>query len=382
MRFTAEANHGEATLSIRQRGVKLAWRVRLNGKELGGLAMMEEPLVLTLPVPPNALRDGENVVAVVSPSGDDDIVVDELTLDPRPLAEALSEASVVVEVRDTDSGARLPCRITVVDDRGALAPLYAPPDLHLALRPGVAYTTLGQARLGLRPGRYTIYATRGFEYGLGQREVNLVAGGAESVALAIGREVATPGWVACDTHVHTFTHSGHDDASIEERVVTLAGEGIELPIATDHNHLTDLRPAADRAGLTGLFTPVIGDEVTTRRGHFNAFAFAAADRVPGFQTDDWADLIEGIRAGSSQRVVILNHPRDLHGKFRPFDAANFNDVTGFARRGGGVTHLRRRSRRSTRGRCSRTRCSCSATGSPSGITGPWSRRSGRATATT
>ena len=103
VRFTAEANHGEATLSIRQRGVKLAWRVRLNGKELGGLAMMEEPLVLTLPIPPNALRDGENVVAIVSPAGDDDIVVDELTLDPRPLAEALSEASVVVEVRDADS---------------------------------------------------------------------------------------------------------------------------------------------------------------------------------------------------------------------------------------------------------------------------------------
>ena len=221
----------------------------------------------------------------------------------------------------------------MVDDRGALAPLFAPPDLRLALRPGVAYTALGQARLGLRPGRYTVSATRGFEYGLAQREVSLVAGGAETVALTIRREVATPGLVACDTHVHTFTHSGHGDATIEERVVTLAGEGIELPIATDHNHLTDLRPAADRAGLTGLFTPVIGDEVTTRRGHFNAFSFAVADRVPGFQADDWPELIEGIRAGSTERVVILNHPRDLHGKFRPFDAANFNEVTGSPRDG-------------------------------------------------
>ena len=57
-----------------------------------------------------------------------------------------------------------------------------------------------------------------------------------TVPLAIRREVATPGLVACDTHVHTLTNSGHGDATIAERVVTLAGEGIELPIATDHNY--------------------------------------------------------------------------------------------------------------------------------------------------
>ena len=127
VRFAAEVNHGEATLSIRQRGVKLAWRVRLNGRDIGGLFVMEEPLVLTLPVPPGALRDGENVVAIASPPGNDDIVVGELTLDPRPVAEALGEAFLDVQVRDADSPEPLPCRITVVDERGALAPLFAPP---------------------------------------------------------------------------------------------------------------------------------------------------------------------------------------------------------------------------------------------------------------
>ena len=61
-------------------------------------------------------------------------------------------------------------------------------------------------------------------------------------------------------------------ATIDERAVTLAGEGIELPIATDHDHLTtDLADAAGRMGVASEFTPVVGDEVTTRIGHFNAF---------------------------------------------------------------------------------------------------------------
>jgi hypothetical protein len=337
VRFTAEPPRGEATLTIRQRGVKLAWRVRLNDRDLGALTVMEEPLVLTLAVPPGALREGVNALTIACGAGNDDIMVDELALDPRPLAEVLAEASLDVRVRDADSGLPLPCRITVVDERGALAALSAPADLRRAIRPGVAYTADGLARLGVRAGRYTVHATRGFEYGLAEDEVSVEPGQAANISLAIRREVATPGLIACDTHVHTLTHSGHGDATIEERVVTLAGEGIELPIATDHNHLTDLGPTAARAGVAAAFTPVIGDEVTTQRGHFNAFAFAAGGAAPGFQTADWPELIRGIRAGSSDRVVILNHPRDLHGKFRPFDPENFNAVSGAPKSAGEFT---------------------------------------------
>jgi hypothetical protein len=258
----------------------------------------------------------------------------EITLDTRPSSVILDEVSLDVHVADADTGRPLPCRITLVDERGALVPLSATPDPHLAIRPGVAYTAVGHARLGLRPGRYTVYATRGFEYGLDERKITLESGERKRIALAIRREVPTPGLAACDTHVHTLTHSGHGDATIEERVVTLAGEGIELPIASDHNHLTDLGPTAGRLGLADAFTPVIGDEVTTRRGHFNAFPFSGRDPVPDAEKDDWSDLIRGIRAGLSDRVVILNHPRDLHGNFRPFDAANFPAARDAARRGG------------------------------------------------
>ena len=81
------------------------------------------------------------------------------------------------------------------------------------------------------------------------------------------------------------------------------------------------------------FTPVIGAEVTTKRGHFNAFPFSIDSPVPNFGIEEWPQLMESIRSAPGVRVVILNHPRDLHSKFRPFDESIFNAVTGENRRG-------------------------------------------------
>jgi hypothetical protein len=248
-------------------------------------------------------------------------------------ADADPGGTLDVRVTDADSGRDLSCRITVVDERGDLAPIVANADPRLAFRPGVVYTVDGRARLDLRPGRYTVHATRGFEYGLDTKVVTVNEGDQKPVALAIRREVPTPGLVACDTHVHTFTNSGHGDATIEERLVTLAGEGVELPIATDHDILTDYVAAMRRLGLQGAFTPVIGEEVTTRRGHFNAFPFRAGDQVANPLIEDWPSLFREIRAGAPDRVIILNHPRDAHSGFRPFGPENFNDVTGEDRNG-------------------------------------------------
>src|SRR5262249_39573010 len=136
-------------------------------------------------------------------------------------------------------------------------------------------------------------------------------------------------------HIHTLTYSGHGDATIDERVLTLAGEGVELPIATDHDVLVDFDPIARRRGVRSSFTPVIGDEVTTRAGHFNAFPFRVGGMPPDPRISDWPRLLRAIRSGtaSEDSVVILNHPRDLHAGFRPFDPTLFNLVTGSHRRG-------------------------------------------------
>ncbi len=333
VRFTAQANAREATLFLRQDDVKLDWGVELNGRRLGKLFLMEAPLVHALPVPAGALRDGENTLAITPPSGVDDIFVGDFRLDPRPQSKTLNQCTLAVEVRDGATRAGLPCRLTIVDDQGGLATLWASSEQSLAARPGVVYTRDGRARLGLPPGRYTVYATRGFEYGLDQHAVSLAVGQTKTVRLRLRREVPTPGLVSSDTHIHTFTLSRHGDATMDERQLTLAGEGIELPIATDHDVLADYREPAQRMRVQDRFTPVIGCEVTTAKGHFNIFPIAPGSAVPDKKIEDWPRLMQVMRATPGVQVVILNHPRNVHSGFQPFAATNFNAVTGENLRG-------------------------------------------------
>ncbi len=338
LRFTARAGSQDGTLFIRQDDVRQDWAVELNGQRLGVLFLMEANLVHTLRVPGGALCDGDNLLAIVPPKENDDIVLHEIRLDPRPPTEAVPEATLEVQVSDRATGRPVPCRITLVNRDGALAPLVAVTNgvaagSSLAVRPGVIYTGDGRARVGLPAGDFLVYASRGFEWSVATQQVHLARGDVHSVSLTLEREVPTPGFVACDTHVHTFTHSRHGDAALDERMLTLAGEGIELPIATEHNLLADYAEAARRLGVDRWFTPVIGDEVTTAAGHFNVFPVEAGSRVPDFRLTDWPALMKSIRATPGVRVVGLNHPRNVHNGFQPFAATNFNGVTGENRRG-------------------------------------------------
>jgi hypothetical protein len=55
--------------------------------------------------------------------------------------------------------------------------------------------------------------------------------------------------------------------------------------------------------------------------------------MPDARIEDWALLMKAIRSTPSVRVVVLNHPRNIHTNFQPFAATNFNAVTGENLRG-------------------------------------------------
>lgn len=328
--FRARANAGEATLLIRQREVRLRWRVALNNQVLGDLELNESSLQCALPVPPNVLREGDNTLEIRSPGKPDDIFVDEIALDERPKAAVLGEALVQVRVAaDGPVSQGLPCRLTIVDERGCLAPLAVAPGAPLAVRPGVIYTGDGRADFTLPAGTYTCHATRGFAYGLATSRLVLAPGQKTDLALKLAREVDTRGMVACDTHVHSREFSGHGDATADERALTLAGEGIMLAIGTDHNRFADYSEAARRMHVDRFFTCAVGNEVTTQVGHFNVFPVSDPHApVPDFKLTDWSPLMRSMLAVPGVQIVILNHPRDTYFNFAPFGPGNFNDVTG------------------------------------------------------
>jgi len=327
-RFQAKSNATEQTLRIWQRDVKLDWQVKLNGRRLGNLVAAEEALEALFALTKGSLRDGENILTIEAPKDLDDIEVGPITIVDKPGRDFLAGASIEVAVTDANSGKVLPSRLTLTRLDGTLQPLRAEPTASVAVRTGVVYVKDGKATIYTAPGDYVLHAGRGFEWGLERAKISLSAGGAQQVAFKLQREVPTEGWVAADSHIHTFTHSRHGDATIEERMITLAGEGIELAIATDHNHHADFAPVASKMGVSGYFTSVVGNEVTTNRGHFNAFPVERGSPVVKTKEDDWAKLVPLMRSAPGVKVITLNHPRDDHQGFIPFGETQFNPKTG------------------------------------------------------
>jgi hypothetical protein len=174
-----------------------------------------------------------------------------------------------------------------------------------------------------------IYAGRGFEYSVDRVAVDLARGATASRRLTIRREVDTTGWAAMDTHVHTATFARHGDATIEERMLTIAGEGIELPVSAEHNARVDFEAPARAAAVRPYFAPVLGTEVTTPAlGHFNVFPVPAGGRDIDQRSPDWARLRQSIAAAVARPVIVLNHGRDVHGGFRPLGPARHIGIAG------------------------------------------------------
>lgn len=107
-------------------------------------------------------------------------------------------------------------------------------------------------------------------------------------------------WLAGDLHAHTV----HSDGSltVDELATLAADRGLDFLAVTDHNttsHHAELAGAGGRAAITLL----PGQEVTTDRGHANAFG----ERIGWVDfrqpPDTWVD--QAARAGD---LLSINHP--------------------------------------------------------------------------
>lgn len=332
LRFEGQANRGEHVLYLRHRDVDNTWTATLNGTSIGALPKGKPMVPTFLVIPAGTLVDGANELAFRADTTTDDIVLGDVRLHLESLRRVLSLQPVEVRVTDGD-GAPLPAKVTItrVDDAQLTETYYQEGD-RIAVRKGIAYTADGNARFELSAGKYILHATRGTEWGLDRATIEVARAEPGSapvgpIELTIRREVDTEGFVAADTHIHTYTHSGHGDATVAERLVTLACEGVELAIATDHNHHTDYRPLQAEMQLGEHFTAVTGNEVTTEVGHFNAFPFDANATLPNYKLQDWVMLVDDMRAQGA-RVVILNHPRWPQIPTGPFGVYHLNRHSG------------------------------------------------------
>ena len=340
LRFSAEPNKSERALELKSGDVNSKCGVTLNSRRLGSLVKGKGGRgenIQYLKVPAGLLKKTGNVLVVqYEEKTTDDLYFGPLVLHARSVAamQRLAELEIIVTSKE-QPGQGLPCRLTIVRLVTKRARIVEEPaDLKvdkspkLAIRKGTVYTLDGRLELALKPGKNRVYATRGFEYGLAMARVDLSPEEKRRVELTLEREVDTSGYLAGDTHIHTLTYSGHGDASVAERVVTIAGEGIEVAVATDHNHHTDYSSWTSKAGSGSHYQSVIGNEFTTSIGHFNAFPADKDAKPANHRHSDWDKLLKAVRATPGVRVVICNHPRRQGFKKGPWGRIGMDPLTG------------------------------------------------------
>lgn len=180
-------------------------------------------------------------------------------------------------------------------------------------------------------GPYKIYASHGPEWTVASTVVTATAGQTGTLEFRLRRVVDTTGYVACEFHQHAL---GSPDSPVpfDDRLKSLAVEGIEFFASTDHDYVSDYDPYIDQFGLRPWIDSIPGIEATPfAYGHFNAWPLALMSDDPTGGAIDWAvgatqgfamlpgELWDALRTRGAQ-VVEVNHPRATSNAFASFQS--------------------------------------------------------------
>jgi hypothetical protein len=176
----------------------------------------------------------------------------------------------------------------------------------------------------LPAGTYLATASRGPEFTIDEKVVEIVKEENHALAFVIDRVVETPGLVAFDPHMHTTMSDG--SVSVSERIKSVVAEGIEVMVATDHNTVTDYASVLKKLRLDSALTVIPGSEVTVSDIiHYNTYPMLIRPGELGNGAiealgEEAGPLFTASRAKNPAILIEVNHPRagDL-GYFNNFN---------------------------------------------------------------
>jgi hypothetical protein len=189
------------------------------------------------------------------------------------------------------------------------------------------WTADGRISAPVRPGTYDLIVSRGPEYEVTTKTIELRPGAFAAEQVQLTPAFRSEGWVAGDFHIHAqpSTDSG---LPIATRVASCAAEGLEVAIATDHNYITDYAPVIASSGLDPWLLGVPGMELTTfEMGHFNGYPLRVDPGSTRGGEFRWAgqppqalfDQLRQLAVEPAKGIVQVNHPRQqVLGYFAQF----------------------------------------------------------------
>ncbi len=247
----------------------------------------------------------------------------DLVLDVSPGGE------LAIRVIDPDSSAKkLVSRVFVRGIDGTADPSFGPDHRGTGAGPLMDLPG-GEVTTPLPQGRYRVRATKGIEWSIDSTDITVAPGETTRVDLELRRVAASAHHVGCDLHVHARP-SFDSPVTMEERVLSLAAQGVGFAVPTEHNVVGNYAPGIALLDLQSELSTVTGVEVTTydpRFGHFGVFPYPLGAGVPPYRGSNAGAVFAAARRGDARRVVQVNHPRMGNG-IGYFNVMSFDPKSG------------------------------------------------------
>lgn len=274
---------------------------------------LEKPYALEIPLPPGLY----NVTANFFPAVDETLFLVEANKDNRCVLNDPPYGTVTVEIQTSD-GKHVPGKVTFIGLDPTKSPYFEPEN---PIETGKRWETFknscfpedGGLEVRLPTGNYLAYASRGPEYTMETKIIEIFQDGTEELVFQIDKVVNTENLISVDPHMHTIYSDGKVD--IAERIKSVVAEGVDVAIATDHNYINDYLPTLQKLGLNKYLATIVGNEVTTGGViHYNTYPllYRKDEQNNGAiypHRKTATPLFQDSRKNDPEALLQVNHPR-------------------------------------------------------------------------
>ena len=157
-------------------------------------------------------------------------------------------------MRDADTDAPIPCKLTFVGLAGTPRPFFTHNDIgrpegELAIAAfDRVFSAAGSEDIRVPQGTYNIYVSRGPEWDISVHPWEKIGEGTTKIYAHLRHVIDSRGWLSADFHVHAAP-SPDSIVPLTHRVLEFVADGIDMIVSTDHNIVTDYAPSIKALGL-------------------------------------------------------------------------------------------------------------------------------------
>lgn len=290
---------------------------------------LDNPFSLEIPLIPGLY----DVTANFFPAIDETLFQVEANKENRCVLNDPPHGTVTVKIQNS-KGEYVPGKVTFIGLDPTKSPYFEPEN---PVKSGRGWEPFKNScfpekdglELRLPVGNYLVYASRGPEYTMETKIIEIFQDKTERLAFRIDKVVNTENLISVDPHMHTIYSDGR--VGIPERIKSVVAEGVDVAIATDHNYINDYKPSLLKLGLNKYLATIVGNEVTTGGViHFNTYPLLYRGEEPNNgainpRRKTATPMFQDSRKNDPEALLQVNHPRS--GRIGYFNNFNLDPVS-------------------------------------------------------